>query len=166
MNKKYLNPQILRSIISALLILSSAAPWKMFYGGVATPTVTNGFSIFSDLLFLISNPEYLDRLLQIWASGLFFFLPLLGQLFVLCYSGLSIYSLIKPKTSDFPIILSKWIILLLIISAIPVSFNIVFQYNSSAGWGAWSMLLSIGLAITIEAINIRHSDKLYNPRST
>ncbi|MCJ7622457.1 MAG: hypothetical protein MUO76_03060 [Anaerolineaceae bacterium] len=163
-----LNRRVSRLIISAFLILSSIAPWQKFYSGVqGPPSVSNGFSVFKDIIYLFSNPDIIiDRLSPLWAGVSYLLVQLSGQLIVFWYIGLSVSAIFHSKMDCYSKRLSKWIILLLFISAIPVTFHIVFQYNSSAGWGAWGMLICIGLAITIEIMSMKSSEKLHNPRST
>jgi len=164
---EFLNRRISRLIISAFLILSSIAPWQKFYSGVqGPPSVFNGFSVFKDIIYFFANPDSINRLSPLWAVLSFLLLQLSGQLIVFWYFGLSVYSIIHTKIDNYSKRLSKWIIFLLFISAIPVLPHILFTYNSSTGWGSWTMLLGIGIAITIEVMNIKQSAKLYNPRST
>ena len=165
---EFLNRRIIRLFISALLILSSFAPWQKFFSAVqGPPSVFNGFDVFKDIIYLFSNPDIIiDRLSPIWAGVSFLLVQLSGQLIVFWYIGLSVYSIIFSRTDNYSKRLSILIILLLFISALPVLPHILFTYNSSTGWGSWTMLLGIGIAIAIEVMNIKQSAKLYNPRST
>jgi hypothetical protein len=150
MNKAFSN---FRVVVSILLLLSFTSPWIRVYSDIfpwGPPIFVNGFHELFGIFWMFTQPGFFrDSLSDIRFIGSEILIAI-GLTVLLSYSVSNLILALRHRGYVANRKKSLRNVFLLFLSIVSVLLSISFSLNSCVDWGSWAVVMSIGLAISIE----------------